>query len=493
MADQNLHGLINEIDMSLEFRTFAWGATRVHGGLGLLLVVFLIVGKVGAAHADVNASAHTSARGSVVTQPGVTAHENTTSDENPSAYVALEKLSVEAAVAAAVRNHPSLAEMRTRYEALSAVPSQVGTLPDPMVSFGAMNFPTDTFSRTQEPMTQLQVGLSQMFPFPGKLALKQAAAEHDAKAAGHSVDEARLQLVRKVKNQWWQLHYMDRALETLEQNHALLNQLIEVARTKYETGKGLQQDVLLAQLELSKLIDQKIELEAIRQQQSIQLNILMDLSPEHPISITRERGRMLPDVLAEAQLYQVAEVARPLLRQMQTKIAAAQSRLDLAKRDYYPDFQVGLAYGDRSGSNMPPGGGARADFLSVMVGVQVPIYAGRKQSKAVSQRGLEVQTSRHELQDERALVRGAIAASVTDYHRARQQLTLFESGIVPQAEQTVKSMLAGYQVSEVDFLNLVRSQMTLFSYELQYWKALSEAQQALAQLEATVGEDSIYE
>ncbi|MDA1076542.1 MAG: TolC family protein, partial [Proteobacteria bacterium] len=116
-----------------------------------------------------------------------------------------------------------------------------------------------------------------------------------------------------------------------------------------------------------------------------------------------------------------------------------------------------------------------------------------KQSRAVAQRDLDEQTNRYALQDVRGSVRGAITASMTDYNRARQQLSLFETGIVPQAEQTVKSMLAGYQVSEVDFLNLIRSQMTLFNYELQYWKALIEAKQALAQLDAAVGEGTIYE
>jgi cobalt-zinc-cadmium efflux system outer membrane protein len=409
--------------------------------------------------------------------------------ENPTA----ELLTVSAAVTKAVRDNPSLAEMQSRYEALSEVPSQVASLPDPMINFGAMNFPTDTFDRAQEPMTQLQLGISQAFPFPGKLALKQEVAEHDARAAGHSVDEARLQLVRRVKSNWWQLYYIDRALETLDRNQELLGQFIGVARTKYETGKGLQQDVLLAQLELSKLIDQKIQLDAIRRQRAIQLNILMDLSPELEIGLPSKVGRALPELASEADLYLKAEEARPLLRKLETKVDAARSRLDLAKRDYYPDLMVGLTYGDRTGVNPMPRGGARSDFLSVMLGVKIPIYAKRKQSKAVAQRGFEVQSSRYALLDERGLVRGAIATSMTDYHRAKKQLSLFEAGIVPQAEQTVNSMLAGYQVSEVDFLNLVRSQMTLFNYELRYWKALSEAKQALAQLEAAVGEETVYE
>jgi outer membrane protein TolC len=404
-----------------------------------------------------------------------------------------EVLSVKAVVDTAVGANPSLAEMQSRYEALLEVPSQVGALPDPMVNLAAMNFPTDTFDRPQEPMTQLQIGFSQSFPFPGKLALEQEAAEHDAKAAGHSVDEARLQLVRKVKHQWWQLYYIDRAIETIDRNQALLSQFIDVARTKYETGKGLQQDVLLAQLELSKLIDQKIQLEAIRRQQSIALNVLMGRSPEVEIALPDNVGRSLPNLNRAVDLYQKSEEARPLLKQLQTKIDAARSRVDLAERDYYPDFNVGLVYGDRTGTNPMPRGGARSDFLSVTFGVTIPMYARRKQSKAVAQRGFDVQSNRYALLDERGLVRGAIAASMTDYNRAKQQLSLFETGIVPQAEQTVKSMLAGYQVSEVDFLNLVRSQMTLFNYELQYWKALSEAKQALARLEAAVGEETIYE
>lgn len=404
-----------------------------------------------------------------------------------------ETLSVDVAVAKAVRDNPSLAEMQSRYEALAEVPSQVGTRPDPMISLAAMNFPVDTFDRAQEPMTQLQLGFSQAFPFPGKLALKQEAAEHDVRAAAHSVDEARLQLVRKVKTRWWQLFYIDRALETVNQNQDLLGQFIKVAKTKYETGKGLQQDVLLAQLELSKLIDQRIQLGAIRRQQAIQLNILMDQTPERSIALPDEVGRNLPDLASETALYDKAETSRPLLRKLETKVDAAESRLELAKRDYYPDFTVGLTYGDRTGTNPMPMGGARSDFLSVMIGVKVPIYARRKQSKAVAQRGLEVQSSRYAFLDERGLVRGVIATGVTDFKRAKQQLSLFETGIVPQAEQTVKSMLAGYQVSEVDFLNLVRSQMTLFNYELQYWKALSEAKQAIAQLEAAVGEETIYE
>ena len=402
-------------------------------------------------------------------------------------------LSAQTAVDVAIRDNPNLAEMQSRYEALTDVPSQVGALPDPMVNFNGMNFPTDTYDRSQEPMTQLQIGFSQEIPFPGKLDLKEEAAEYDAQAAGHSVDEVRLQLVKNVKSKWWQLYYLDRALETVEINQSLLRQFITVAKTKYETGLGLQQDVLLSQLELSKLMDQDIQLQAMRRNQSIQLNILMGRAASNELILPGQVSKEMPSLVGEDELYLKAELMRPLLRQMEVQVDAAKSRLDLAKRDYYPDFKLGMTYGDRTGDNPLPSGGARSDFVSVMVGVKIPLYAGRKQSKAVSQKNSELQKNRYALLDERGVVMGAISSAVTDYHRAKQQLSLFGSGIVPQAQQTVESMLAGYQVSEVDFLNLVRSQITLFNYQLQYWKALSDAKQALARLEAAVGEESIYE
>ncbi|MEH6468880.1 MAG: TolC family protein [Porticoccus sp.] len=402
-------------------------------------------------------------------------------------------LSIRTAVDIAIRDNPNLAEMQARYEALADVPSQVGALPDPMVNMNAMNFPTDTFDRSQEPMTQLQIGFSQEIPFPGKLGLKEEAAEYDAQAAGHSVDEVRLQLIKNVKSKWWQLYYLDRALETVEINQSLLRQFITVAKTKYETGMGLQQDVLLSQLELSKLMDQDIQLQAIRRNQAIQLNILMGRPASNELILPGQVSKEMPSLVSEDEMYLKAELMRPLLRQMEVQVDAAQSRLDLAKRDYYPDFKLGMTYGDRTGDNPLPRGGARSDFVSVMVGVKIPLYAGRKQSKAVSQKNSELQKNRYALLDEKGVVMGAISSAVTDYHRAKQQLSLFGSGIVPQAQQTVESMLAGYQVSEVDFLNLVRSQITLFNYQLQYWKALSDAKQALARLEAAVGEESIYE
>ncbi len=402
-------------------------------------------------------------------------------------------LSIESAVEIAVRDNPNLAQLQQRYRALAEIPSQVGTLPDPTINFNAMNFPVNSFDRGQEPMTQLQLGFMQPIPFPGKLGLKEEAAEFDALAANQSVEELRLQLISQVRSLWWQVYYLDRAVETVLSNQKLFSEFIQVANVKYTTGDGLQQDVLLAQLELSRLMDQEIQLRAMRQNQAIRLNVLMDTPSRNTVIIPSKTNTNMPNLAAKELYFEKAKETRPLLLQRSTEIDAATSRLKLAKRDLYPDFLVGVTYGNRDGNNPPPRTGGRNDFLSVMLGVKVPLYSGRKQSKAIDQRSSELQRSIYASRDSLGIVMGAIQTALTDYERAREEFTLFDKGIIPQATQTVESMLAGYQVSEVDFLNLTRAQITLLNYQLQYWKALTEAKQSLARLEAAVGEENIYE
>lgn len=404
-----------------------------------------------------------------------------------------ELLTLDSAVAGVVRDNPSLAEMKARSHAMAAIPSQVGTLPDPTVSFNALNLPTDTFATGQEPMTQLQLGISQAIPFPGKLGLESEAAEYEVEAALNNVDETRLRLIRDVKITWWQLFYLDRALEIVRANQELLRQFVEIAQTKYMVGQGLQQDVLLAQLELSRLLDQEIQLNGTRRNETARINALLDRPANRRVQLPQNVDKQLADILPDAQLYEIADASRPLLARQRSGIKAAEARVDLAKKDYYPDFKLGAFYGFRRGGNPRPRIGSKADFLSLKLSMNVPLFLDAKQAKAVDQRIAERLQHKYALQDEWSKVRAQISTALADYEQAKKQFVLFKTGIIPQARQTVSSMLAGYQVNKVDFLNLVRSQITLFNYETRYWKALSEAKQSLAKLIAAVGEETIYE
>lgn len=399
-------------------------------------------------------------------------------------------LTLQSAINIAVQDNPSLAQIQARSEAMAAIPSQVGTLPDPVISFNALNLPVDTFDTAQENMTQMQGGISQAIPFPGKLTLREQAATYQAEAAVHDITEARWRLLRDVKKIWWTLFYLDRALEIITINQSLLRQFIEIAQIKYEVGGGLQQDVLLAQLELSKLFDNELRLTNAREKAEAQLNALLNRPADYKIDISEQVSKDLPTLLTESVLFQYAENYRALLASKRKSINAAESRLDLAKKNFYPDFKVGAFYGGRDDTLT---GQKRADFLSLKVSMNVPIFASSKQQKAVDQRSSELMQQRYGLQDQWNKVRTTISSAYSDFHQTKNQVVLFKSGIIPQARQTVASMLVGYQVNKVDFLNLVRSQITLYNYETQYWKALTEANQALAQLTAVVGKEEIYE
>ncbi|GAB4366101.1 MAG: TolC family protein [Methylohalobius crimeensis] len=400
-----------------------------------------------------------------------------------------EPLTVAAALARAERANPSLAAIRARYQALKAVPSQVGTLPDPEVSFNALNLPVDTFDIPQEPMTQLQFGISQAIPFPGKLKLREEAAEWEARAAGDAVEERRLRLLRDVEKLWWRVFYLDRALEIVTANQDLLRQFVEIAQTKYKVGQGLQQDVLLAQLELSRLLDRELQLKGLRAQETARLNALLDRPADAAVQLPDKVEPRLDQAPSEKALFTLAEQSRPLLARFQNQIEAARSRVELAEKELLPDFKVGAFHGFRSGQN--PDGTSRPDFLSLKLSMSVPLYFASKQAKAVDQRQSELIREQFQWQDVWNQVRAEISAALADYRRAREQVILFDQGIIPQARQTVASMLAGYQVGKVDFLNLVSAEITLYNYEIQYWKTLADARQARATLRAAVGETVI--
>ncbi len=400
-------------------------------------------------------------------------------------------LGLEAAVALAIENNPGLAAAASRAEAAATRPAQVGALPDPSIAFRAMNLPVDSFDTTQENMTQLQLGLSQRLPFPGKLALRAESAELEARARRSEALEARLILVRNVKTAWWTLAYLDRATATLHRTEELMRNLIEIARTKYKVGQGLQQDVLLAQVELSKLLDADIGLIGQREREAARFNALLDRPVAMAVTLPAEISRELSDVPGEPELIEMARAARPLLASGRKRLDAAQASHRLAERDLFPDFSLNAGYGFRGGNN--PNGRARADFLSLGLGMTIPLYAGSKQKRAIRQRKIEISFHRQRLRELTSRVDAEVSAAHAAYRQARRQAELLLTGLIPQAAQTVDAMRAGYLVNKVDFLNLVRAQTTLNEYDTRYWRAVSDANKALAALAAASGKETIHE
>jgi len=389
------------------------------------------------------------------------------------------------AVAIALEGNPSLAQIKARAQAMAAVPSQEGTLPDPTLSFGALWLPTaHGLSLNQDDFTMLEVGVSQAVPFPGKLALREQAATFEAEAAAHTVEEARLRLARDVTIRWWQLLSVHRSLLVITDTERLLQQLVEIADTSYRVGEGLQQDVLSARLELARLAQQKAQHLGLHRAEIARLNALLNRPADSAIRLPDDVDTRLPDVRSDQELREQGRQSRPLLAERQNAIDAAQSRLELAHKDYYPDFTVGTAYSFRQNS---PTGQSRSDFVSFQLSVNLPIYADSKQAKAVDQRNSELLKERYALDEAEREIQADISAALALYHGNREQFRQFDSGVLPLAQQNVTAALTAYQVGKTDFLNVIRAENVWFAYRMQYWQTLAEAYQALAQLAAAVG------
>lgn len=395
-------------------------------------------------------------------------------------------LSLDAAVSLALANNPSLAEIKARAEAMAAVAPQAGSLPDPTLSVEMLNLPADSFDVREDFMTMVDVGLSQTVPFPGKLALKEQAAGLEAEAAAQTVEEARLRLVRDVKLRWWELFYLERTLEILADTETSLHDVIRTVQSRYRVGEAPQQDVLQAQLELSKLGEERLIHTAMHHREAARLNALLDRPPTTLFYLAYGEPQALPEMLAEEQLDEAAEQARPLLNQKRRAVDAAQTRLELAKKDYYPDltFSAGYAFRDRA-----PNGENRSDFVRFGVSLNLPVYAGRKQAKAVDQQQSEWLRQKYALQDALRKVQADIAATLSDYRRAKDHHALLRHEIIPLAEQTVASLRANFEVGKAGMADLLRATANLRNAEIQAWLAYARAQQALARLTAAAGQE----
>jgi len=397
----------------------------------------------------------------------------------------VEALSLQQAIKLGLQQNPSLAAARASAAAEAQAVTQAGALADPRLSIGLANLPGGSLSLDKDPMSQLQIGFSQALPYPGKRALHEEAAQFRADAAIQGSDEQGLLLLRDVRQTWWQIFYVDHARQAIRRNRNLLQQLIETTQTLYRVGRGEQQDVLLAQLELAKLDDEALRLEQQRIEAVIRLNSLIDRPVSAAISLPDDVDYGLPlDSFSEPQLHTQALGRRPALRASQASVEAARSQRELSARDQYPDFALAATYGMRDG---------RDDLASIQVSMSLPLYAGQKQSRAEDQRQAELMAARQQLRQTELQVMAEVSVSLARYQRAQDQLELFETSILPQARQTVEALLAGYEVNKVLFATLINAQATLQNYETQYWQVVTSAHQSLAALDAALGKENTNE
>ena len=387
-------------------------------------------------------------------------------------------------IATALENNPEVKESQYRIKAAQEVPSQVSSLDDPTLQFQLMNLPVDSFDLSQEPVTQKQISLSQKFPFPGKLGLKAEIAGKNIDITRQDLQETRLAITRDVKRAFYELCFVLAATNITKENKTLLEQFVIIAESKYSVGKGLHQDVLKAQVELSQIMDQLIELQKLGEVEKAKLNSLMNFLPQK--SLTIPHGISKTDFNYSLQkLQDIAERHRPLLTKIRFLKERYGSSKKLAEREYYPDFNVGFKYGQREGTRTID----RPDFVSAFVGINIPLWYKTKQSRRVIESAQKMNMAGETYNKAKNQIFLNLKKRVDKEKQGSKTLQLIEQGVLPQARQSLESAMVGYSVDKVDFLTLLDSQLTLFNWQIKYHRELTDYEKNLAGIEQSAGKN----
>ena len=392
-------------------------------------------------------------------------------------------LSLPSLIEEALANNPSLATLQYRLEVARARIPQAGSLMDPMLKFEFDNVPLSDFDFDSTPMSGKQLSISQRFPYWGKLDARERMAKHSAAAAGAAYEDREAAVVNIVKQAYYTLAFLDRSIEITEQNEALLGDFIRIAQTKYSVGKGLQQDVLKAQVSLSSLKDRLIVSRHRRLRVEAEMNSVLNRPPQAPLGPTPTIVQTAFAQDSEA-LQRTAIEQRPMLNAMEERLHSLRAAEDLARKEYRPDFDVSLGYRQRSFDRDPVEG---SDFVSAGVMLNLPIYRGRKQDQKLLETRARLRAAETEHHDHLQQVKTRVHQLCVDIAMHGEQVALFKTAIIPQADQSLASAITAYQVDRVDFLTLLNNQVTLFNFEIDYYRHLTDYERKLAELEAVVG------
>ncbi|MCH7619371.1 MAG: TolC family protein [Candidatus Marinimicrobia bacterium] len=399
--------------------------------------------------------------------------------------VDIEVLSLEEAVTKAVRSNPFLKAAEWKEKSAKEKMVQSGSWMDPVLKFGLLNVPAESFEFDREPMTGKQIALTQQIPFPGKLGAKKKAAEQEWHAVSADRLELERMLIHQVKNSYFDLYTIDKSIGIISENIDLTTRFVEIAERRYSVGTGLQQDVLKAQVEKSKFEEQSINLGFKREKATAVLNALMNRAPDTPILVSDE---LLPTKidLTEEELMEKAKKLRPALKAARHRIDRNERMMDFSKKLKLPDLGVAMAYTQRNELTGPMMGEG-ADFLSMSVAFSLPIKPGNRQSSKVEESKAEVRMAQESYNNILNNVKRDIRIMFADVAKAKELIVLYENQILPQAEQSLNSALSGYQVNKVDFITLLNNQITLFNFRINYYRIISEHEKSIAGIEAAVG------
>lgn len=378
----------------------------------------------------------------------------------------------------ALGRNPELVAARQQWEASSQRIAQARALDDPTLSVHWWNFP-QSFNVGRADNTI--VGLSQKFPFPGKLALREEVASRSAGITEQAFKAKERDLIARVKGAYYDLFLDHKAIQIHHEQIDLLKQFVETATAKFRAGTASQVDVLKAQVELSTLHQELPVLEQRRDTSQAKLNQLLDRDPRFPLPPPQSprEGRFEQDL---EDLYGVATTVRPELKAADLEVQRNEQSHALARRQYYPDFDVTFQRFQNFQTN---------DGFGAYLAVNLPFafWAKPKYDAAVQEAAAGIAAARADRHALENMTRFQIRDLMARVRANWEVALLYRTTVLPQAEQSVAAARAGYRAGRSGFLELIEADRAWRGFQLEYYRALVEREHRLAELEQVVGAD----
>ncbi len=387
------------------------------------------------------------------------------------------------AVDIAIAADPWLTGSRLTQAALTDEATVAATLPDPRMTLMAGNFPVDSFDINQEPMTQVSVGISQMFPRGDTLALAQRKKQELALQHPLLREDRRARVTATVTQLWLDAYHAQESIRLIELDRGLFEHLVDASRATYATtaGRARQQDVIRAQLELTRLEDRMI---ALRQrQEAAQMRLSEWIG-------SRAGDQLAATLPAEAPRESVATLGsdqeryerlrhHPSLLALERRIEATETDLDLARQKYRPEWGLSAQYGYRDRDLM---GRDRADLFSLGVTFDLPLFTANRQDKEVSAAARHAEAIRTEKQ---LLIRQLMAELETasvQLARLDERYALYRDRLLPQMAEQAEASLAAYNNDDGDFAEAIRARIAELNSSIEALAIAVKRQKTIARI-----------
>lgn len=363
-----------------------------------------------------------------------------------------------------------------RHDAAERVAPQVEARPDPVVSVAYTNDSLDDLTLGSSPDSILAFSWAQELPYPGKRRLAGDVARADVEVSARALDTVRTRVRAEVKLAYVELHRLERTRSLLEESRTLLQSFLEAARSRYEVGAGILENVLKAQTESLRLDAELTLLAQERRGAEVQLNALLGKPADMPMGPAR--AAPLLEAMDREALERTILEQSPEIGRLRATAGKEETRLRLARRNLKPDLMWGASYMNRGGLD---------PMVMGMFGLRLPLYRKRKQAEAVVQSEYELEASRRDVAGGEVRVLAAARNLVARAERARTLQQLYREGIIPQAQSALDSATAAYAVGRAEFVTLIDDFLSTLEYQRDYETQRAEEAAALAALEPLSG------